>query len=455
MSQSILNFVMTYNENHDIFCIVQQSENPTSIKFESNDSFVVFYKPKGLRLDSLSADQPGLIEVLQRKLGVALFPVYSMNTESEGLLLLAKSMNIAAILKKEFRELSTSTIHELEFNFEDQLYLFKTKNHIKSISQSSEFIKIFLAAWQSLNCIYSVGLTDCYRLIHDLKSEIQADIYGEVLWIYWYRDKAPTEAEQKEILDFAQLIGKSFCIRHMVNRGYGVGGKESEKLFAGPSAPLEWTAQENNPPFSAKYKLKQNSGFSPGLFLDQRENRTWVYQNSENKKVLNLFSYTSGFSVAAALGEAQQVTTVDASPSFLEWSKDNFKLNSLNDEQHEFFAQDTLLFLGGSLKRNRKWDLVICDPPSFGRTKTTLWKIEKDLPELASAMWKCLSVNGAMLFTCNYEKWDLDAVIKSFTLKLKKEAYQIEALPAQGFDFELPNPSSHLTKGFIVRKLQN
>ncbi len=434
---------------------MQHSDFPASIKFDSNDHFVVFYKPKGLRIESLSARQPGLIEVLQKKLSVALFPVYPMDIESEGWLLLAKSIPIATELKKEFQKIPVSPIHELKFNFENHPYIFKTEDYTKSIPQSSELIKIFQAAWQSLNSLYNLGSNDCYRLIHDLKSEIQADIYGEVLWVYWYRDQAPEAAEQKEIYDFAKWIGKFAFIRHMVNRGYGVGGKESEKLFAGPNAPLEWTAQENNPPYLAKYKLKQNSGFSPGLFLDQRENRTWVYQNSEHKKVLNLFSYTSGFSVAAALGKAIQVTTVDASPSFLEWSKDNFKLNNLNDEQHEFFGQDTLLFLGGSLKRNRKWDLIICDPPSFGRTKTTLWKIEKDLPELASAMWKCLSVNGAMLFTCNYEKWDLDAVIKSFSLKLKKEAYRIETLPAQGFDFELPDPFSNLTKGFIIRKLQN
>ncbi|MBC7457961.1 MAG: class I SAM-dependent methyltransferase [Bdellovibrionaceae bacterium] len=430
---------------------MQHLDISASIKIDSTPHFVVFSKPAGMRTKKLSEKQLGVIEVLQKKLNLALLPVYEMASETSGLLLLAKTADAAKKLKEQFKDLPTTHISELNFNFENLDYHFKSETPSGSVELSG----LFQDAWQSLNSIYYVGDNDCYRLIHNLKSEIQADIYGEVIWIYWYREAAPTEAQQKEISDFASSIKKSSCIRHMVNRGYGVGGQETEKLFSGVNAPTEWVAQENNPPYQAKYKLKQNSGFSPGLFLDQRENRSWVYQNSANKKVLNLFSYTSGFSVAAALGQASQVTTVDASPSFLEWSKENFKLNSLNPDLHEFFGQDTLLFLGGSLKRNRKWDLVICDPPSFGRTKTTVWKIEKDLPELASAMWKCLNVGGIIVFTCNYEKWNLDEVIKSYTLKLKKEAYKIEALPAQGFDIELPDALVNLTKGFIIRKLKN
>lgn len=430
---------------------MQHLDTPASLKFDLTPYFVVFRKPAGMRMKKLSEKQLGVVEVLSKKLNLALVPVYEMAPETSGLLLLAKTTDIAKKLKDQFKELSTSHISELKFNFENQDYHFKSETP----SKLNDLKNLFQNAWLSLNSMYHIEATDCYRLIHDLKSEIQADIYGEVLWVYWYREIAPTKDQQKEISDFATSIKKTSCIRHMVNRGYGVGGKETEKLFAGTNTPTEWIAQENSPPYKAQYKLKQNSGFSPGLFLDQRENRSWVFQNTENKKVLNLFSYTSGFSVAAALGKATQVTTVDASPSFLEWSKENFKLNGLTVDQHEFFAQDTLLFLGGSLKRNRKWDLIICDPPSFGRTKTTVWKIEKDLPELASAMWKCLNVNGTMVFTCNYEKWNLDEVIKSFTLKLKKDAYKIEALPAPGFDLELPDALANLTKGFIIRKLRN
>ena len=263
----------------------------------------------------------------------------------------------------------------------------------------------------------------------------------------------PTEQEKNIIFEFAKSIHKKSCIRHMVNRGYGVGGQESEKLFTSPDMPLEWIAFENG----LQFKLKQNSGFSPGLFLDQSENRFYILNHSKNKKILNLFSYTSGFSVAAAVGCAQEICSVDASSSFLDWSKDNFILNNidLNNQKickTEFYNQDTLLFLAGAKKRKRKWDLIICDPPSFGRTKTTIWKIEKDLPLLAKEIWDCLTLNGEILFTCNYEKWNLAEVIKNFTLKLKANQFEIESLPYPSLDIGLPGENS-LTKGFILRKI--
>lgn len=254
---------------------------------------------------------------------------------------------------------------------------------------------------------------------------IEADIYGEVLWIYWYREAPPTETEQRQLFDFGQSQQKKVCIRHMINRGQGVGGKEKEDLFCSADAPKEWTAFENG----IQYLLKQNSGFSPGLFLDQRENRKWVLENSPTKRVLNLFSYTSGFSVAAAIGKAAEVTTVDVSASFLEWSKKNFELNLLNPKIYEFFCQDVMLFMNGAVKRQRKWDLIICDPPSFGRSKDSIWKIEKDLPELSEKMWACLSPKGQLLFTCNYEKWTPQDVLKNLVSKLKPGTFKVQPIP--------------------------
>lgn len=268
-------------------------------------------------------------------------------------------------------------------------------------------------AWLKLSQTQPLLETQCYRLLS--AGDIQADIYGSVLWVYWYREAAPSATEQKEVFDFAESVQKTACIRHMLNRGTGVGGKETEGLFCSPTAPKEWTALENK----IKYLLKQNSGFSPGLFLDQAENRDWVLKNSPVKRVLNLFSYTSGFSVAAALGKASEVTTVDVSASFLEWSKKNFELNLLQPRDYEFFCQDVMLFMTGAAKRKRKWDLIICDPPSFGRAKDSIWKIEKDLPELSEKMAECLSPQGQILFTCNYEKWTPQDVLKNLTMKFK------------------------------------
>lgn len=338
---------------------------------------------------------------------------------------------------------------EVRFHFDKQDFHFQCDLPSSFKHDQGDLTLLFQEHWQSAQQVFSsIPHQECFRLIHRCSLPLQADIYGEVLWVYWYRSPIPNENELNQINAFAESIQKKLIVRHMINRGTGVGGQEQVTLYPSPEAPPQWVAEENG----VKYLLKQNSGFSPGLFLDQSENRKYVKSISENKKVLNLFSYTSGFSLTSALGGANAVTTVDASSSFLDWSKENFKLNHLDEKKYEFFCQDCLLFLSGSIKRNRKWDIIVCDPPSFGRTKTTIWKIEKDLPQLAEQMWNCLNDQGQILFTCNYEKWNLNEVITNFTKKIKKGSYVIHNLPSFRFDIELPDSYSNLTKGFMIQK---
>ena len=304
-------------------------------------------------------------------------------------------------------------------------------------------------SWVRIHSAMTIIKNQCYRLLHDLKYEFQIDIYGQTLWIYWYPDQPMNQNQIQAIADFSESRKLNYVIRHMTNRGAGVGGLETHDLFKSPNQPNQWAAQENQ----MQFQLRTTAGFSPGLFLDQSENRKWVLNNSTNKTVLNLFSYTSGFSVAAAIGQATQVTTVDASSNFLNWSKENFILNSLNPEKYEFFTQDVTLFLAGSEKRNRTWDLIICDPPSFGRTKTTVWKIEKNLPELILKMWNCLHFAGKILFTCNYEQWTLSDLEKVFRKTLHTQKYKIEKLPQVSADFVLTASTQNLTKGFFISRL--
>ena len=337
---------------------------------------------------------------------------------------------------------------ELEFELHGFRSIFKSELPPSFTKNLSPLTALLEDSWHRLHNFLKINSQQCYRLIHDLRSDIQADVYGPTLWIYWYRDLSPTHAELMDIEKFASEKKLKSVLRHMVNRGQGVGSQQSTDLFKSSDQPEQWTAYEN----TSQFQLRTDAGFSPGLFLDQSENRQWVFQNSENKKVLNLFSYTSGFSVAAALGKAASVTSVDASPRFMEWSKENFKLNDLDPDAFEFFVQDVLLFLKGSMKRERKWDLIICDPPSFGRTKTTTWKIDKNIDELIRLMWNCLEPHGRILFTCNYEKWNFFDLEKKFRENLKGQPFEILPLPLKPLDFELTDSYQNLTKGLFVIK---
>jgi 23S rRNA (cytosine1962-C5)-methyltransferase len=293
--------------------------------------------------------------------------------------------------------------------------------------------------------LYEIPAHESFRLVHAESSRIRADIFDRHLWIYDYSDKGLNEEEKKSSRKFAEANNYQLIIRHMLDRGAGVGGLEKKTLDS--QSENSWIADEE----SVHYVLKTDSGFSPGLFLDQRENRRWVRNQGHGKKVLNLFSYTSGFSVVAALGRAEKVTTVDVSAKFLNWSRENFAANELDAQKHEFFAQDCMLFLKGSVKRNRQWDLIVCDPPTFGRSKDSVWKIEKDLPELASLMLNCLAPKGKILFTCNYEKMNRDEVVKLYTQKIRG-GFKIERPPQLSLDYEHTDDLQNLMKGLILTK---
>lgn len=119
------------------------------------------------------------------------------------------------------------------------------------------------------------------------------------------------------------------------------------------------------------------SGQKTGLFLDHRENRYFLRQYASGKDVLNLFSYTGGFSVAAALGGARSVTSVDSAAPASAACEENFRLNGLHRFPHRVVTQDAFEYLEDAVREERRFDLVVCDPPSFARNRAQLKAAEK------------------------------------------------------------------------------
>lgn len=185
------------------------------------------------------------------------------------------------------------------------------------------------------------------------------------------------------------------------------------------SLPSSWKATENN----LCFELRRHQGNSPGLFLDHRENRRWLLQNASELRVLNLFSYTCGFSLAAARGGARRVTSVDTHRGYLEWGKINFRYNDLEPDSSEWICEDVLTFLKRAKKRQQEYDRIICDPPSFGRSQKGSFRLEKDWEELFIGCLSILSANGVLLFASNFEKWNRD----DWHLKLKEALARINS----------------------------
>ncbi len=277
------------------------------------------------------------------------------------------------------------------------------------------------------------------RLVH--LHQLRVDLFGSQLWLYWYEERDPGPQDLERVEAFSRALGRPYLLKKMQNRGARPGDKihwlhEDWKSL--------WTAEEAN----LKFQISSDRGQSPGLFLDQRSNRAQLQQKAKLKNILNLFAYTCGFSLSAALGEASQVTSVDVSKVFLDWGQVNFNLNQLDATRYEFFSQDSILFLKGCLKRNRKFDLIICDPPSFGRHKDQVFKLDRDLKELLTLAWDCLNSDGQILFSCNYEKWDL----KEMKNRIQKILTSARLQPTLAtYDYELPEKEALLKSVWILK----
>jgi 23S rRNA (cytosine1962-C5)-methyltransferase len=336
---------------------------------------------------------------------------------------------------------------KIEFSLDGVQHLFEAKRRGLFAEETAfDYVSLLNECYIKRHRIYEIEEQESYRLVHDEAEQIRADIFADHLWIYDYSKNGLTDEEKDSVKSFADQKKLKLIIRHMLDRGHGVGGLESATLDS--QEETNWIAAEEK----VQYLLKLDSGFSAGLFLDQRENRKFVRKQALNKRVLNLFSYTSGFSVNAALGHALEVTTVDVSSKFLDWGKENFTLNGLDSQRYEFFSQDSIVFLKGAIKLGRKWDFIICDPPTFGRSKDGVWKLENDLPHLTNLMFQCLEDQGQILFTCNFEQRTREEILELFSQKIKKQKYEIVRLPMLSLDFELTDDLKNVMKGFILQK---
>lgn len=175
--------------------------------------------------------------------------------------------------------------------------------------------------------------------------------------------------------------------------------KESPMHLYGDAVSGAFGIKENGLNFEVSFE----SGYSQGIFLDQRWNRAEVVRRmAGGGKLLNLFSYTGGFSVAGAMGGGE-ATTLDLSSVYLEWAKRNFRLNGLDDAQHHFCKGDAFHWLKRFAKQGRKFDGIVLDPPTFSRDdKGKVFRVEKDFGELAELASRVLAKDGWMLCCTNF-----------------------------------------------------
>jgi 23S rRNA (cytosine1962-C5)-methyltransferase len=168
-----------------------------------------------------------------------------------------------------------------------------------------------------------------------------------------------------------------------------------------PSEPLWGSPVDNVEVFEngVHYVVRPSAGLSSGLFLDMREVREWVRHNVVGRSVLNLFAYTCGFGVSAMLGKAARVVNIDLSRPYLDWGKDNYRLNDLAPDPRDFIYGDAFDWLGRFRRRAMGFDLVVVDPPSFSSTG---FSVSQDFPRLVDAAARVVARAGILVAATNH-----------------------------------------------------
>ncbi len=235
--------------------------------------------------------------------------------------------------------------------------------------------------------------TTAFRLLHaeaDGVPGLALDVYGDFLVAHLLRDDVDETAVLDVVHDTLGFRGVYLKRRPVQANELGDAGTRERAPGApvrGEAAPDEGVACEHGVP----YLVRLGDGLSTGLFLDQREARRKVAALFEARpgRLLNLFSYTCGFSVAAALRGAETVN-VDASKAALDRGRAGMAFVEAEPSKHRFLHDDALDVVPRLLRRGERFDAIVCDPPTYAKTKKHRWTSSKK--EWSALFAQCLTL---------------------------------------------------------------
>ena len=235
--------------------------------------------------------------------------------------------------------------------------------------------------------------TNCYRLLHaegDFTPGIICDIYNNVASVQLLI-KGTELIQEQLIRAIEQITG----VEHVFLKT-----KKSSQMMEGVESGTRWTT---NPPVS-KTEVTENNirflvdvehGQKTGFFIDQRDNRQLLTHFAKDKKVLNTFSYTGGFSLYALAGGASLVHSVDISKDACSMCDENVTLNFPDCKIHESFSADCFDFIK---QQAEQYDVIVLDPPAFAKNARSVDNAARGYKELNMAAIKKIK-SGGIIFT--------------------------------------------------------
>jgi len=306
------------------------------------------------------------------------------------------------------------------------------------------FETLFRQAKEKRSAYYQDDLTTAFRLFNqegDGFGGLTVDLYGDYVVFSWYNSyvyqirKVISEAFRQV---FPEVLGTYEKIRF---KGLDY---ESAHVY-GQEAPDFFTVLENG----VLYQVFMNDGLMTGIFLDQHEVRGSLVDGlAMGKSLLNMFSYTAAFSVAAAMGGASQTTSVDLAKRSRELSQAHFQANGISTDDHRFVVMDVFEYFKYAKRKGLTYDVIVLDPPSFARNKKQTFSVAKDYHKLISQSLEILNPGGIIIASTNAANVSRQKFIEQIDKGFAGRSYQIlnkYGLPAD-FAYNKKDESSNYLK---------
>ena len=306
------------------------------------------------------------------------------------------------------------------------------------------FETLFRQAKEKRSAYYQDDLTTAFRLFNqegDGFGGLTVDLYGDYVVFSWYNSyvyqirKIISEAFRQV---FPEVLGTYEKIRF---KGLDY---ESAHVY-GQEAPDFFTVLENG----VLYQVFMNDGLMTGIFLDQHEVRGSLVDGlAMGKSLLNMFSYTAAFSVAAAMGGASQTTSVDLAKRSRELSQAHFQANGISTGDHRFIVMDVFEYFKYAMRKGLTYDVIVLDPPSFARNKKQTFSVAKDYHKLISQSLEILNPEGIIIASTNAANVSRQKFTEQIDKGFAGRSYQIlnkYGLPAD-FAYNKKDESSNYLK---------
>ena len=286
--------------------------------------------------------------------------------------------------------------------------------------------------------------TTAYRLFNqegDGFGGFTVDIYEKYAVFSWYNSFVFSIKDQ--IVAAFQQVFPEVAGAYEKIRFKGL-DYESAHLY-GQEAPEFFTVLENG----VAYQVFMNDGLMTGIFLDQHEVRGSLVDGlAMGKSLLNMFSYTAAFSVAAAMGGASQTTSVDLAKRSRELSQAHFQSNGISTDDHRFIVMDVFEYFKYAKRKGLTYDVIVLDPPSFARNKKQTFSVAKDYHKLISQSLEILNPGGMIIASTNAANVSRQKFTEQIDKGFAGRSYQIlnkYGLPAD-FAYNKKDESSNYLK---------